>query len=155
MLRAGIASVARSYREGSGTRAMLPTTELAIIHNAEHFRHPDAARIFQSVLGLTGVKIVIIDLTQVRDATTAAFAHLVLLRRKLLRNGRDLRLKGLREPRAVSLLQSIAYNTRLIQPTKETTMPTRSASAVWEGDLKQGKGNIKLGSGAWQGSYSF
>jgi osmotically inducible protein OsmC len=38
---------------------------------------------------------------------------------------------------------------------KETIMPTRSASAVWEGDLKQGKGSIKLGSGAWQGSYSF
>ena len=34
-------------------------------------------------------------------------------------------------------------------------MPTRSASAVWEGDLKQGKGSIKLGSGAWQGNYSF
>src|SRR5689334_16732846 len=34
-------------------------------------------------------------------------------------------------------------------------MPTRNASAVWEGDLKQGKGTIKLGSGAWQGSYSF
>ena len=34
-------------------------------------------------------------------------------------------------------------------------MPTRNASAVWEGDLKQGRGNIKLGSGAWEGNYSF
>ena len=34
-------------------------------------------------------------------------------------------------------------------------MPTRKADAVWEGDLKGGKGNIKLGSGAFNGSYSF
>lgn len=34
-------------------------------------------------------------------------------------------------------------------------MPVRNAEAVWEGGLKGGKGNVKLGSGAWQGSYSF
>lgn len=34
-------------------------------------------------------------------------------------------------------------------------MPTRNAEAVWEGDLKSGKGTVKLGSGAYQGAYSF
>ena len=34
-------------------------------------------------------------------------------------------------------------------------MATRRSEAVWEGDLKQGKGTMKLGSGAYQGSYSF
>jgi lipoyl-dependent peroxiredoxin len=34
-------------------------------------------------------------------------------------------------------------------------MPTRNAEAVWEGDLKGGKGTVKLGSGAYQGAYSF
>jgi osmotically inducible protein OsmC len=34
-------------------------------------------------------------------------------------------------------------------------MPLRSASAVWEGDLKSGKGNMRLGSGAYEGAYSF
>ena len=34
-------------------------------------------------------------------------------------------------------------------------MPTRNADAVWEGDLKSGKGTMKLGSGAFQGQYSF
>ena len=34
-------------------------------------------------------------------------------------------------------------------------MITRRADARWEGDLKQGKGNIKLGSGAFEGPYSF
>lgn len=34
-------------------------------------------------------------------------------------------------------------------------MISRKADARWEGDLKQGKGNIKLGSGAFEGPYSF
>jgi osmotically inducible protein OsmC len=34
-------------------------------------------------------------------------------------------------------------------------MAIRSASAEWEGDLAQGKGNMRLGSGAFTGSYSF
>ncbi len=34
-------------------------------------------------------------------------------------------------------------------------MATRTASAVWEGDLKSGKGRMKLGSGAYEGAYSF
>ncbi len=34
-------------------------------------------------------------------------------------------------------------------------MATRSASAVWEGSLKEGKGRMKLGSGAFEGAYSF
>jgi lipoyl-dependent peroxiredoxin len=35
------------------------------------------------------------------------------------------------------------------------TMATRTGSAVWEGTLKEGKGNMKLGSGAFEGPYSF
>lgn len=34
-------------------------------------------------------------------------------------------------------------------------MIERKADARWEGDLKTGKGNLKLGSGAFEGSYSF
>ena len=34
-------------------------------------------------------------------------------------------------------------------------MPIRGAQATWEGDLKQGKGSLKLDSGAFQGTYSF
>jgi osmotically inducible protein OsmC len=34
-------------------------------------------------------------------------------------------------------------------------MPVRKANAVWEGDLKGGKGTVALGSGAYQGSYLF
>jgi lipoyl-dependent peroxiredoxin len=34
-------------------------------------------------------------------------------------------------------------------------MPVRKAEAVWEGNLKKGKGSMKFGSGAFEGSYSF
>jgi osmotically inducible protein OsmC len=34
-------------------------------------------------------------------------------------------------------------------------MPTRNAQATWTGNLKEGNGTIKLGSGAFEGKYSF
>jgi lipoyl-dependent peroxiredoxin len=34
-------------------------------------------------------------------------------------------------------------------------MPNRQAHAVWEGDLSQGQGRMKLGSGAYEGAFSF
>ena len=34
-------------------------------------------------------------------------------------------------------------------------MPTRQSSAVWRGGLKSGKGSVKVGKGAFEGSYSF
>lgn len=34
-------------------------------------------------------------------------------------------------------------------------MPVRNAQAVWNGDLKGGKGTMKFGSGAYEGAYTF
>ncbi len=34
-------------------------------------------------------------------------------------------------------------------------MPVRSAEAVWEGDLPNGKGTMRFGGGAFEGRYSF
>ncbi len=34
-------------------------------------------------------------------------------------------------------------------------MLARNATAQWQGNLKEGKGKIELGSGAWSGPYSF
>lgn len=34
-------------------------------------------------------------------------------------------------------------------------MATRNGSAVWEGTVKEGKGTVRLGSGAFEGPYSF
>jgi len=34
-------------------------------------------------------------------------------------------------------------------------MPVRTADAQWEGSLQDGKGTVRLGSGAFEGQYSF
>ena len=34
-------------------------------------------------------------------------------------------------------------------------MAVRKSEAVWQGTLKEGKGTMKLGSGAFEGAYSF
>jgi osmotically inducible protein OsmC len=34
-------------------------------------------------------------------------------------------------------------------------MVTRKASAIWQGTIKEGSGKVKLGSGAFEGAYSF
>jgi osmotically inducible protein OsmC len=34
-------------------------------------------------------------------------------------------------------------------------MATRNGSAEWKGDLKGGTGTVRVGEGAWEGSYSF
>jgi lipoyl-dependent peroxiredoxin len=34
-------------------------------------------------------------------------------------------------------------------------MAVRTAEAVWNGNLREGKGTVKLGSGAYEGAYSF
>ena len=34
-------------------------------------------------------------------------------------------------------------------------MPTRTADAEWQGNLQQGQGHMRLGSGSFEGNYSF
>jgi osmotically inducible protein OsmC len=41
------------------------------------------------------------------------------------------------------------------ETNKGGSMPLRKASAVWEGNLQRGQGTMKLGSGAFEGAYSF
>jgi anti-anti-sigma regulatory factor len=69
----------------------------AIATKAERFCHEDAKAISKWVLSRHTAKTVVIDLSRANDATTAAFATLVVLRKKLLQNGRDLRVSGLRD----------------------------------------------------------
>jgi hypothetical protein len=59
------------------------------------FCHEVARRAHADVIRKRDVHLVVIDLRRAVDATTSAFAQLVLLRRELLRSGRDLRLDGL------------------------------------------------------------
>src|SRR5665213_1180306 len=38
---------------------------------------------------------------------------------------------------------------------RRTTMAIRTSEAEWRGDLKTGQGGLKLGSGAFEGAYSY
>jgi anti-anti-sigma regulatory factor len=69
----------------------------AIVAKAEQFSHEVASAISKWVLHRHNARTVVIDLSHAIDATTAAFATLVVLRKQLLRNGRDLFVRGLRE----------------------------------------------------------
>ena len=64
------------------------------------FAHRDAYKLFtetlRGVLASVAGGTVILDLSGVDEVTTSAFARLVLLRRELRRQGRDLKLVGLR-----------------------------------------------------------
>ena len=70
--------------------------EFALLHTRSRFDHNDIQRIRRAARRGTFARTIVIDLSRVLDATTDAFADLVLLRRELLRDGRDLRLTGLR-----------------------------------------------------------
>ncbi len=60
------------------------------------FSHAEACRLFALAVA-QAAKQVLIDLQLVEDATTSAFAQMILLRRSLLRTGRDLCLTGLHD----------------------------------------------------------
>jgi anti-anti-sigma regulatory factor len=68
---------------------------LSIAATSDHLSHTGAEEICSEIRHAWPARTVIVDLRRVNDITTAAFAKLVLLRRELLRSGRDLRLKGL------------------------------------------------------------
>jgi ABC-type transporter Mla MlaB component len=78
--------------------------QFAIVSSAGSISHGEACRLADLVLNCRGVATIIIDLKNAAEITTSAFARLVLLRRLLLKTGRDLRLTNLRD-RAKSLYQ--------------------------------------------------
>ena len=55
-------------------------------------------------------------------------------------------------PYCFSVLQSFDF---LSFYTKESTVPKRNANATWNGTLKEGNGTMSLGSGAFEGAFSF
>jgi anti-anti-sigma regulatory factor len=68
------------------------------------FAHREACRVFDRAVDAPDLRTVVIDMSGVAEATTSAFARLVLLRRELRRHGRDLRITGLRD-RAAKLYE--------------------------------------------------
>jgi ABC-type transporter Mla MlaB component len=71
--------------------------EVAIFMEAHRFTHPEACRVFNAAMDQAPGRTVVVDLSRAQDATTSAFARLVLLRRELRRHGRDLKLRGMHD----------------------------------------------------------
>lgn len=71
--------------------------EMPIVPRERYLTHRDVCRMVTAALRGLRDSIIVIDMSQVDEATTSAFARLVLFRRQLLQQGRDLRLRGLRD----------------------------------------------------------
>jgi anti-anti-sigma regulatory factor len=81
----------------------VPQAQLRLTAPGRELSHAEACRLVAQALEQAAKRIVI-DLARVEEATTSAFAQLILLRRSLLRSGRDLCLTGLRD-RTAGLFQ--------------------------------------------------
>src|SRR5258707_394556 len=102
-----------------------------------------------------------------RDLPCACGLALTLLRTGDRRNGGRLRaplVSG--DPLTVAsgaspLFLAARNKSPLVEPIdtnspfKRGTMPTRNAEAEWKGNLVEGSGRLKVGSGAFDGPYSF
>ena len=98
----------------------------AIFAAAEHLTHQEACRLAKLVKASDSATVVL-DLSKVRDASMSAFARLVLLRRELLRLGRDLRIRGLQHQPAH--LFEVHRLGGVLPPLTEST-PLRSSPSA-------------------------
>lgn len=71
--------------------------ETFIVPKERYLTHQDACGIGAAALRALRDSLIVIDMSQVDETNTSAFARLVLLRRQLRKQGRDLRLRGLRD----------------------------------------------------------
>jgi hypothetical protein len=66
-----------------------------IVPSSAQFSHDEAMRVSKLAIAKSAAKWIVVDLKNAAEATTTAFARLVLLRRQLLSSGRDLTLAEL------------------------------------------------------------
>ncbi len=81
---------------GGFSRSSNATFTTALVPQGEKMSHQTVEDLCRVIRSSQSDRTVVVDMQNVEDASTAAFAKLVLLRRELLGAGRDLRLKGMR-----------------------------------------------------------
>ena len=91
---------------------MVAAERVTINHSGRRLSYRAARRIAGKVTAGAPAKLVLIDLSRATGATTAGLARLVLLRRNLLADGRDLRIRGL--TRRANALYEICRMDRLL-----------------------------------------
>jgi len=119
-------------------------TQTVTVRASARLHHIDAAWLSETAVRGEG-QLVVIEMGGVRDASTAAFARLVLLRRELLAGGRDLRLAGL-SGRAASIfevhrLQSVL--PAISEPPVASRIYPTSVATVAKAKTRPDKSNRK------------
>lgn len=75
---------------------MIAAQDTVVTCETASLSHEDVSQIRQQVLSRRLPGLVVLDLSAVRETTTGALAAMTILRRELLRRGRDLRLRGIK-----------------------------------------------------------
>jgi anti-anti-sigma regulatory factor len=70
---------------------------MTITHEGNSLSYADSDRIARKAIESRDCRTVLVNIGNARVASTAALAKLVVLRRELLKSGRDMRLVGLAE----------------------------------------------------------
>jgi ABC-type transporter Mla MlaB component len=107
---------------------MITPTEITITCSGATFTYDDACDVALAATGFCRECNLIVDVAGVQDASTAAFARLIGLRRDLRNAGRDLRLRGL-SGRA-KMVFDVNKIGGLIPLEKNTHMGRRDAAAT-------------------------
>lgn len=99
-----------------------------ILPASDQLSHTEACRLANLALNPSAIRTVVIDLSCCSEASTAAFARLVLLRRTLRERGRDLRLAGItRQPAQLYEVHRLANVLPTIpEPVLSRTQATSS-----------------------------
>ena len=75
---------------------MVAAEHLKVSHRGPCLSYAEALQIAERLPRDRPARMVLIDLERTTEATTAGLARLILLRRELIKAGRDLRIVGLR-----------------------------------------------------------
>ena len=78
-----------------GGPALVAAEHLKVSHGAACLSYAEALQIAERLPRDRPARMVLIDLEQTTEATTAGLARLILLRRQLIQAGGDLRIRGL------------------------------------------------------------
>jgi len=76
-------------------QARVRFAQTSLVPQVRQFTHDAAVQVRHQIMSQDNAKRIVLDMSQVADAETSAFAELILLRKSLLKSGRDLRLTGL------------------------------------------------------------
>jgi len=106
-------------------------SQSTILPSAGVLSHAEASRLADLATRSSGNPVIVLDLSRCEEASTAAFARFVLLRRALRARGRDLRLAGLRgQPARLFEVHRLANVLPTLPERKFTALSARGSATA-------------------------